>query len=61
MALLAAHAAGFRTEPLHEIFKPDIAARKYLPDASKTAYYVSKAKKYLLLADGYGDYISGIR
>lgn len=61
MALLAAHAAGFRTEPLHEIFKPDITARKYLPDASKTAYYASKAKKYLLLADGYGDYISGIR
>ena len=58
MALLAAHATGYISEPLSEIFVPDKNSTVYKPNSIKTETYKIKAEKYLHLLNNYGSYIT---
>lgn len=58
MALLAAHATRYRTEPLCELFKPDENGAVYKPNPEETHRYAPKAQEYLRLLDNYGNYIN---
>ena len=56
MAMLAAHATGYRPEPLQQLFRPE-EGTVYEPDETRTQSYRTKAENYLRLLDRYGDYI----
>lgn len=58
MALLAAHATGYITEPISEIFKPDDDCKIYNPNSCETERYSAKAQKYLHALNSYGEYIN---